>query len=67
MAKNVLIVDEPATMRQILMRGSRAGIDVADPPAASGGGEGTRVVAAATFDLILGDVDLPNRNGPVRC
>ena len=35
--------------------------------AAAGGSEGSRLVAATTFDLILGDMDLPNRNGPVRC
>lgn len=64
MAKDVVIVDDPAT-RQILVRDSRrAGIEVAG---AAADGVDAIAVAAPAFDLVLGDVDLANRNGPVRC
>lgn len=65
MAKNVVIVDDPATVRQILMRGNRAGTGYA--AADSGGGEGAETFVATAFDLVLGDVDIVNQKGPVRC
>lgn len=64
MAKNVLIVDDSATMRKIIMRGIRqAGIEHAEFREAGDGVEGLRAVAGATFDLILTDVNMPNMNG----
>ena len=64
MAKNVLIVDDSATMRKIIMRGIRqAGIEVADFKEASDGVEGMKAVEAGKFDLILSDVNMPNMNG----
>lgn len=64
MGKNVLIVDDSATMRKIIMRGIRqAGIEVADFKEAGDGVEGMKAVEAGTFDLILSDVNMPNMNG----
>lgn len=64
MAKNVLIVDDSATMRKIIMRGIRqAGIEVADFKEAGDGVEGMKQVEAGKFDLILSDVNMPNMNG----
>jgi two-component system, chemotaxis family, chemotaxis protein CheY len=64
MAKNVLIVDDSATMRQILIRGIRqAGIDIARFQEAADGAEGLRAAANGSFDLIVSDVNMPNLNG----
>ena len=54
MAKNVLIVDDSATMRKIIMRGIRqAGIENADFKEAGDGVEGLKAVDGDKFDLIL--------------
>mgnify|MGYP003640337918 FL=1 len=64
MTKNVLIVDDSATMRKIIMRGIRqAGINHAEFHEAGDGVEGLEAVAGSTFDLILSDVNMPNMNG----
>jgi len=64
MTKNVLIVDDSATMRKIIMRGIRqAGIDNAEFQEAGDGVEGLKAVEGSTFDLILSDVNMPNMNG----
>src|ERR1043166_2329107 len=64
MPKNILIVDDSATMRKIIMRGLRqAGIEHADFKEAGDGVEGLKVLDTGTFDLILSDVNMPNMNG----
>ena len=64
MGKHVLIVDDSATMRKIVMRSIRqAGIEVADFQEAGDGVEGMKAVESARFDLILSDVNMPNMNG----
>ena len=64
MTKNILIVDDSATMRKIIMRGIRqAGIDNADFEEAGDGVEGLAAVDGDQFDLILSDVNMPNMNG----
>jgi two-component system chemotaxis response regulator CheY len=64
MTKNILIVDDSATMRKIIMRGIRqAGIDNADFKEAGDGIEGLKAMEAGTFDLILSDINMPNMNG----
>ncbi|MBZ0152639.1 MAG: response regulator [Planctomycetes bacterium] len=64
MGKNVLIVDDSATMRKIIMRGIRqAGIENADFKEAGDGVEGLKACEGVKFDLILSDVNMPNMNG----
>ena len=64
MAKNILIVDDSATMRKIIMRGLRqAGIESAEFKEAGDGVEGMAALDGATFDLVLSDVNMPNMNG----
>ena len=64
MTKSVLIVDDSATMRKIIMRGIRqAGIDNAEFTEAGDGVEGLAAVDGNQFDLILSDVNMPNMNG----
>ena len=64
MTKHVLIVDDSATMRKIIMRGIRqAGIDNAEFQEAGDGVEGMKALEGSTFDLILSDVNMPNMNG----
>lgn len=64
MAKNILIVDDSATMRKIIMRGLRqAGIENADFKEAGDGVEGLKAMETTSFDLILSDVNMPNMNG----
>jgi two-component system chemotaxis response regulator CheY len=64
MAKNILIVDDSATMRKIIMRGLRqAGIESAEFKEAGDGVEGLAALDGTTFDLVLSDVNMPNMNG----
>ncbi len=64
MGYNVLIVDDSATMRKIIMRGLRqAGVEVADFKEAGDGVEGLAALEGASIDLILSDVNMPNMNG----
>jgi two-component system chemotaxis response regulator CheY len=64
MGYNVLIVDDSATMRKIIMRGLRqAGVEVADFKEAGDGVEGLSALDGGSVDLILSDVNMPNMNG----
>ena len=64
MPKHVLIVDDSATMRKIIMRGIRlAGIENATFLEAGDGVEALQAVAQRRFDLILSDIYMPNMNG----
>ncbi|MEM7202999.1 MAG: response regulator [Planctomycetota bacterium] len=64
MAYNVLIVDDSATMRKIIMRSLRqTGIEIGDCKEAGDGVEGLAALDTGSFDLILSDVNMPNMNG----
>jgi two-component system chemotaxis response regulator CheY len=58
MAKNVLIVDDSATMRKVIMRSIRqAGIAAVDFQEAVDASEALAAMATTRFDLVLADVD----------
>ena len=61
----ILIVDDSATMRKILMRVIRqAGVDTEGFLEASNGQEGLeRLASDGTIDLILSDINMPVMNG----
>ena len=64
MGYKVLLVDDSATMRKIIMRGLRqAGVQVDDFKEAGDGVEGMAALEGESFDLILSDVNMPNMNG----
>lgn len=63
--KKILIVDDSATMRKILMRTIRqAGLDCAGIVEAGNGAEGLQqLISDAEIDLILSDVNMPVMGG----
>ncbi len=64
MGYNILIVDDSATMRKIIMRGIRqAGFDIAEVKEAGDGSQGLEVLEQGSVDIILSDVNMPNMNG----
>ena len=64
MSRNVLIVDDSAVMRKIVMRALRqADIGVEQVYEAGDGGEALEVLAKQHVDLILSDVNMPNVDG----
>ena len=64
MSRNVLIVDDSAVMRKIVMRALRqADIGVEQVYEAGDGGEALEVLAQNHVDLILSDVNMPNVDG----
>jgi len=61
MAKKVLVVDDSATMRQLVkMTLTRAGYEVVE---AEDGAKALAKASAETFDLILSDINMPNMTG----
>ncbi len=68
MSYRILIVDDSATMRKIIMRSLRqAGIDVGSAVEAADGAEGLRALKGGGFDLVLSDVNMPTMNGLEFC
>ena len=70
MGKQVLIVDDTATLRTILTRtvsshgtASREGTEVAELELARDGKAGVAPIASSKFDLILSDVEMPMGRG----
>ena len=63
MPKNVLIVDDSAMMRKIIIKNIKAcGWDVAITEATDGQ-EGFDAFTKQSFDLVLSDWNMPNMNG----
>lgn len=61
---NVLIVDDSATMRMIVIKSLRqAGYDKVTIVEASGAKEGLQKIAAGGIDLVLSDVNMPEITG----
>ncbi len=64
MGHKVLIVDDSATMRKIIMRGLRqAGLEISDFLEAADGVEALSMLESSSVDLILSDINMPNMNG----
>ena len=64
MGKSLLIVDDSATMRKIIMRSVRmSGIQFDTTEEAGNGVEGLEKLTKAPVDVILCDVNMPEMNG----
>lgn len=64
MALNVLVVDDSAVMRAMIVRTLKlSGVPIAEIHQAGNGEEGLRVVRDAWVDLVLLDVNMPVMNG----
>lgn len=64
MAKSLLIVDDSATMRKIVMRTVRmSGLEFDKTEEAGNGAEAIEKLKEAPVDIILCDVNMPEMNG----
>lgn len=64
MAKSLLIVDDSATMRKIIMRTVRmSGLDFDRTEEAGNGVEAIEKLKESTVDIILCDINMPEMNG----
>lgn len=64
MAKTLMIVDDSATMRKIIMRTIRmSGLEFEKTEEAGNGVEAIEKLKAATVDIILCDVNMPEMGG----
>ena len=65
MSKSLLIVDDSATMRKIIMRSIRmSGLQFDTTEEAGNGVEALEKLKASPVDIILCDVNMPEMNGP---
>ena len=65
MSKSLLIVDDSATMRKIIMRSVRmSGLQFDTTEEAENGVEALEKLNASPVDIILCDVNMPEMNGP---
>jgi len=64
MAKTLMIVDDSATMRKIIMRTVRmSGLEFDTIEEAGNGVEALAKLGAATVDIVLCDINMPEMNG----
>jgi len=64
MAKNLMIVDDSATMRKIIMRTVRmSGLKFESTEEAGNGVEALEKLGSAPVDIMLCDVNMPEMNG----
>jgi two-component system chemotaxis response regulator CheY len=64
MAKSLLIVDDSATMRKIVMKTIRtSGLDFDTTAEAANGAEAIEKLKQAPVDIVLCDVNMPEMNG----
>jgi len=64
MSKTLMIVDDSATMRKIIMRTVRmSGLEFDDIQEAGNGAEAIEKLGSSPVDIILCDVNMPEMNG----
>jgi two-component system chemotaxis response regulator CheY len=64
MAFNILVVDDSAVMRQMVMKAVRmSGVEVGEVHQAANGREGLDVLSRNWIDLVLLDLNMPVMNG----
>lgn len=64
MGFNILVVDDSAIMRKIIVKSLRqAGITLGEVHEASDGVEGLKQLSAHPIDLVLSDINMPNMDG----
>jgi len=64
MAKSLMIVDDSATMRKIIMRTIRmSGLDFSSIGEASNGAEAINKLKEAPVDIVLCDINMPEMTG----
>jgi two-component system chemotaxis response regulator CheY len=64
MSKSIMLVDDSATMRKIIMRTIRAaGLSLGDIQEAGDGGEALEKIAQTPVDIVLCDVNMPGMGG----
>ena len=65
MAKSLMIVDDSATMRKIIMRTLQtAGLDIGQTEEAGNGNEALEKLNTGAVDIMLCDVNMPEMSGP---
>ncbi|MHC4551763.1 MAG: response regulator [Planctomycetota bacterium] len=65
MAKSLMIVDDSATMRKIIMRTVRmSGLEFDSIEEAGNGAEALEKLGAAPVDIVLCDINMPEMTGP---
>ena len=64
MAKSLMIIDDSATMRKIIMRTMRmSGLEFDTPQEAGNGKEALDKLSSGPVDIILCDINMPEMNG----
>ena len=64
MAKSLMIIDDSATMRKIIMRTMRmSGLEFDTPQEAGNGKEALEKLSSGPVDIVLCDINMPEMNG----
>ena len=64
MAKSLMIIDDSATMRKIIMRTMRmSGLEFDQPQEAGNGKEALEKLSNGPVDIVLCDINMPEMNG----
>jgi two-component system chemotaxis response regulator CheY len=64
MAKSLMIIDDSATMRKIIMRTMRmSGLEFETPQEAGNGKEALEKLSEGPVDIVLCDINMPEMNG----
>ena len=64
MALKVLVVDDSAVIRKVIIRAlSQTGLSLDEVQQAADGNEGLAILRASKIDLVLSDINMPNMDG----